>query len=98
MPPDWEVVFAIFRQKLYDVTAHAEEKLAERDIAHAEIEQAMTHPILLEDYPTDKYGPSCLVLGFTAKDRPNPCCSGISTGGENHHRLCSFSRRMGVGL
>ncbi len=70
MPPDWDEVFAIFLQKLYEVSAHAEEKLAERDIAHAEIEQAMANPTLLEDYPADKYGPSCLILGFTAKDRP----------------------------
>jgi len=70
MPPDWEVVFAIFRQRLYDVSAHAEAKLAERDIAHDEIEQAMINPTLLEDYPIDKYGPSCLILGFTAENRP----------------------------
>ena len=25
---------------------------------------------LREDYPDDKYGPSCLVLGFTRKGRP----------------------------
>jgi hypothetical protein len=23
-----------------------------------------------EDYPEDKYGPSCLILGFTKEDRP----------------------------
>jgi hypothetical protein len=25
---------------------------------------------VIEDYPTDKYGPSCLVLGWTANGRP----------------------------
>ena len=25
---------------------------------------------VIEDYPSDKYGPSCLILGFTKTDRP----------------------------
>lgn len=25
---------------------------------------------IIEDYPDDKYGPSCLVLGFTEQTRP----------------------------
>jgi hypothetical protein len=25
---------------------------------------------IIEDSPTDKYGPSCLILGFTAAGRP----------------------------
>ncbi|MBC7817642.1 MAG: DUF4258 domain-containing protein [Planctomycetaceae bacterium] len=25
---------------------------------------------VIEDYPNDKYGPSCLVLGFTTAGRP----------------------------
>jgi hypothetical protein len=26
--------------------------------------------VIIEDYPDDKYGPSCLILGFTAANRP----------------------------
>jgi hypothetical protein len=25
---------------------------------------------VIEDYPDDKYGPSCLLLGFTSRNRP----------------------------
>lgn len=27
---------------------------------------------IIEDYPNDKYGPSCLILGFTSAQRPLP--------------------------
>ena len=31
---------------------------------------AMERSEIIEDYPHDKYGPSCLVLGFTLSQRP----------------------------
>ena len=41
-----------------------------RDIAAAEIEQALLGPSeVIEDYPLDKYSPSCLVLGYTDSGR-----------------------------
>ena len=42
----------------------------ERNISEAEIRQAGTRAILIEDYPDDKYSPSCLLLGFTQAERP----------------------------
>ena len=37
----------------------------------AELEEAVASDSeVLEDYPNDKYGPSCLILGFTAAGRP----------------------------
>jgi hypothetical protein len=35
----------------------------------------VSHPseyryIIIEDYPDDKYSPSCLILGFTTNQRP----------------------------
>ena len=42
-----------------------------RDIEIAEIEEAISGTMeLVEDYPRDKYGPSCLILGFTKAGRP----------------------------
>jgi len=42
-----------------------------RDIAVAEVEQAiLSRCQVIEDYPEDKYGPSCLILGFTNAGRP----------------------------
>lgn len=34
-----------------------------------ELREAMQVPELVEDYPDAKYGPSCLVLGFTGSGR-----------------------------
>lgn len=42
-----------------------------RDISVAELEQALSNRSeVIEDYPEDKYGPSCLILGFTSVGRP----------------------------
>ena len=36
-----------------------------------EMEQAVSmRSEVIEDYPEDKYGPSCLILGFTVYGRP----------------------------
>lgn len=32
--------------------------------------EAVAHGNIIEDYPDDKYGPSCLILGFTLAGRP----------------------------
>lgn len=34
------------------------------------LREAIATSEVIEDYPTDKYGPSCLLLGFTLADRP----------------------------
>lgn len=41
-----------------------------RDISADEIEQAVIAGNVIEDYPDDKYGPSCLILGETNEGRP----------------------------
>jgi hypothetical protein len=42
-----------------------------RDISVFELEQAISSQSeVIEDYPEDKYGPSCLILGFTSAGRP----------------------------
>jgi hypothetical protein len=39
-------------------------------ISVQELREAMAVGEVIEDYPTDKYGPSCLVFGFTLVRRP----------------------------
>jgi len=42
-----------------------------RDVNVVEVEEAvMSNCEIIEDYPEDKYGPSCLILGFTKQERP----------------------------
>lgn len=55
----------------YEFSRHAVDQSILRDISTAELEQAMRNRSeVIEDYPNDKYGPSCLVLGFTDVGRP----------------------------
>lgn len=42
----------------------------ERNISEAEIRQIAEDAKRIEDYPNDKYSPSCLILGLTKDNRP----------------------------
>jgi hypothetical protein len=53
----------------YLFTAHASTRAAQRAIRSNEINQAVASGEIIEDYPNDKYGPSCLLLGYTATQR-----------------------------
>jgi hypothetical protein len=57
-------------QRQYEFSRHAVDQALLRRITVAEIEKAFEDGgELIEDYPKDKYGPSCLVLGFTRVGR-----------------------------
>jgi hypothetical protein len=65
----------------YEFSKHAVDQSIIRDISVREIEEAMaTRSELIEDYPEDKYGASCLILGFTR-------------GGRALHVQCSYPTR-----
>jgi hypothetical protein len=63
MPPDYQALKFAFRERQYLFTEHASERAAQRAISSAEIEAAVENGEVIEDYPGDKYGPSCLVYG-----------------------------------
>ena len=55
----------------YEFSKHAVDQAIIRGISVAELEDAVANrSAVIEDYPEDKYGPSCLILGFTVKGRP----------------------------
>lgn len=55
----------------FEFSKHAVDQTIIRDIAVAEVEQTISSRCeVIEDYPDDKYGPSCLILGFTDAGRP----------------------------
>jgi len=54
----------------YEFSRHAVDQTILRRITLAEVREAVSSAELLEDYPDDKYGPSCLLLGFTDFQRP----------------------------
>jgi hypothetical protein len=58
-----------FVTKTYLLTAYASERAAERGIISREIETAIFNGEVIEDYPNDKYGPSCLIMGRSDTSR-----------------------------
>ena len=53
----------------YRITIHAFERCVERNITPQEIENVIQSGEVMEDYPEDKYGPSCLIYGITEAKR-----------------------------
>ena len=54
----------------FDFSRHALKRAVERNISEAEIMQTGRTMIVIEEYPDDKYSPSCLLLGYTQEGRP----------------------------
>ena len=61
------------RQKILrgqmEYSLHAVRQMVERDITPEEVAQTVLAGEVIEDYPDDKYGPSCLVCGMTKSSR-----------------------------
>jgi len=69
-----------FTREAFEFTLHATDQTIMRGISVSEIREAIQTGEIIEDYPDDKYGPSCLILGFTEAGRPL-------------HIQCSYPRR-----
>jgi hypothetical protein len=65
-----EQIRSKIRAGLFEFSKHAVDQSILRQISVQELREAIANGEIIEDYPDDKYGPSCLVLGFTAMDRP----------------------------
>ena len=59
-----------FSRSEYEYSLHAVDQSILRHISHREAEEAIADGEIIEDYPTDKYGPSCLIFGRTTNGRP----------------------------
>ena len=54
----------------FEFSKHAVDQSILRQISVQELREAVANGEIIEDYPEDKYGPSCLILGFTQLGRP----------------------------
>jgi hypothetical protein len=54
----------------YEFSRHALDQSLRRNISMAEVQETFRSGEVIEDYPNDKYGPSCLILGWTSSRRP----------------------------
>ena len=55
---------------LFEFSKHAVDQTIIRGISVRELREAIGSGEIIEDYPNDKYGPSCLIYGRTRADRP----------------------------
>lgn len=53
----------------YRFSDHAVKRMIKRSINRHEVEDAILSGEIIEEYPTDKYCPSCLIYGKTAKGK-----------------------------
>jgi hypothetical protein len=59
-----------FVQDQFEFSNHAVDQSILRKVRVQEIREAIANGQIIEDYPQDKYGPSCLILGLTKARRP----------------------------
>ncbi len=72
---------AKFANEEFEFSKHATDQSILREISVREIREAIHAGEVIEDYPDDKYGPSCLVFGLTLGQRPI-------------HVQCSYPERL----
>ncbi|MYK18217.1 DUF4258 domain-containing protein [Candidatus Poribacteria bacterium] len=63
-------IHAKIRNGRFELSEHAAGQSSIRHISLQEVREAIEECEVIENYPNDKYGPSCLVLGFTRSKRP----------------------------
>jgi len=54
----------------FEFSRHAVDQTIIRGISVHEVREVFANGEVVEDYPEDKYGPSCLIFGKTAAARP----------------------------
>lgn len=58
------------RQAHLFFTDHAVRQMARRAIMDTEVQEAILTGEIIEEYPDEKYGPSCLIYDHTLRGRP----------------------------
>jgi hypothetical protein len=54
----------------FEFSKHAVDQSIIRDISVQEVREVCANGEVIEDYPDDKYGASCLIFGMTMAGRP----------------------------
>ena len=65
-----ELIRAKISRDEFEFSEHAVTESILRGISVQEVREAIASGEVIEDYPHDKYGPSCLILGWTLGHRP----------------------------
>lgn len=65
-----QAILSSLQQGQFEFSRHALHRAVERNISDTEIIEVAHTGRVIEEYPDDKYAPSCLILGFTVHGRP----------------------------
>jgi recombinational DNA repair protein RecR len=73
-PKDLEAILDLIRgqasREALRITQHAQQEMAEEEIALADVLEALHSCQILENYPEHRRGSCCLVCGYTRRWRP----------------------------
>ena len=72
---DSQAIRRLVRARKYEISKHAEKEREADKITVGELEEALTRCEIIEDYPNDPRGPSCLVLGFCGERPIHAVCA-----------------------
>jgi hypothetical protein len=67
---DMQAIQDQIRSRVYYWRQHAIQRSIARAITEEEVVEVLLSGEIIEAYPNDKYGPSCLILGKTRTGRP----------------------------
>jgi hypothetical protein len=70
LPYTIEDIRSLYSQNKIVWKDHATERMLQREILRTEVKQCMMSGEIIEVYLSDKPYPSCLILGYTSKNRP----------------------------
>jgi hypothetical protein len=76
-----ELIRESIRSNQYEMSYHTERERGVEKITNAEIEEVLLKGEIIEDYPDDLRGPSCLVLGWIRRKVPLHIVCGLSPSG-----------------
>ena len=65
-----EWIVSCVKRENYFFSQHADEERMNDNLTIKEIEESLLQGMILETYPNDRRGSSCLVVGFTQKGKP----------------------------
>lgn len=68
------------KKGFYDVSKHAEQERRNDVLEITDIKEALANGKIIEQYPNDPRGPSCLVLGYSQKTPIHIVCGAYSSG------------------
>ncbi len=72
---DVDAIRRLASEGRYEFSRHAEREREAEMIPVRELEEALMRCELIEDYPDDLRGPSCLVLGFSGQRPIHAVCT-----------------------